>query len=83
MTSTIAQEVTEWFGMDIRPVREGWYEVERRWADGTVYDIQRYWWNRTRFVISDGLNLAAPVIDAQDVWRGLSLQPWIYEVPTC
>jgi len=57
--------------MSMMPVREGWYEVERRWADGSVYDIMRYWWNRTRFVLSEEHNLAAPIIDSQDVWRGL------------
>jgi hypothetical protein len=64
-------QVTDWMPMSMSPVREGCYEVERRWSDGTVYDVKRYWWNGARFVLSDGSDFRAPIIDCQDVWRGL------------
>jgi hypothetical protein len=65
-------EVTDWMPMSMTPVRAGCYEVERRWSDGTVYDVKRYWWNGSRFVLSDGSDFRAPIIDCQDVWRGLT-----------
>jgi hypothetical protein len=65
-------QVTDWMPMSMSPVRAGLYEIELRCEDGTAYGIKRYyWWNGSRFVLSDDSEIGAPIIDCQDVWRGL------------
>lgn len=76
MNSTIAQEVTEWYPADVKPVHVGVYEVQNMY-DPTHPNLFNYWtgkeWTGSASHIESLVMESRPHICAFQgrVWRGL------------
>jgi hypothetical protein len=65
-----ALPLTDWIPCTTPPIRDGWYDVERRSFDKVVYHAERVryagGWDR------DSSITGMPVWVSQDYWRGVA-----------
>jgi hypothetical protein len=64
--------LTDWISCTTPPVREGEYEIQMTYANGTAFQVRRYYWRLGDFRLSERDMIRAPVIYSQDKWRGLA-----------